>query len=74
MPFRNQVEFDLELRTRMGRAYDAACARLGIDPSSHPRTGSLAAIIVRLAREGITDTSALCEAALAKLSTSPKAR
>jgi hypothetical protein len=73
MPFRNQVKFDLELRTRMGKAYDAACARLGIDPS-HPRTGILAAIIVRLATEGITDTSALCEAALAKLSTSPPSR
>ncbi len=66
MPFKNQVEFDLELRTRRGKAYDAACTRLGIDPS-HPRTGTLAAIIVQLAREGITDTSALCEAAVAKL-------
>ena len=73
MPFSNQVEFDLELKTRMGNAYDAACARLGIDPS-HPRTGTLAAIIVRLATEGMTDTSALCEAALAKLSTRPEAR
>jgi hypothetical protein len=67
------VEFDLELKTRMGKAYDAACARLGID-HSHPRTGTLAAIIVRLASEGITDTSALCEAALTELSTSPRAR
>ena len=60
------MEFDLEFRTRMGKAYDAACMRLGID-CSHPLTGTLAATIVQLAREGIADTSALCEAAVAKL-------
>jgi hypothetical protein len=31
-------------------------------------TGTLAAAIVQLAREGVTDSSALCEGALAKAS------
>jgi hypothetical protein len=47
----------------MSQAYDAACARLGISPAD-PKTGMLAATIVQLAREGVTDTAALCDGAV----------
>src|SRR5262249_43039191 len=66
MPFRNNLEFDLDTRAKMAAAYDAALVRLGID-ASNPMSSQLAATIVGLAREGTSDVAALCEAAVAKL-------
>lgn len=66
MPFRNNLEFDLDTRTRMTAAYDAALAKLGID-GNDPLSSQLAATIVDLAAEGIHEVAALAEAALARL-------
>jgi hypothetical protein len=66
VPFRNNLEFDLDTRTKMAAAYDAALARLGID-ASNPQSSQLAAAIVALAAEGIREAAALAEAALARL-------
>jgi hypothetical protein len=66
VPFRNNLEFDLDTRSKMTAAYDAALARLGID-GSDPQSSKLAATIVGLASEGIHEVAALAEAALARL-------
>jgi hypothetical protein len=66
MPFRNNLEFDLDTRTRMTAAYDAALAKLGID-GNDPLSSKLAATIVGLASEGIHEVTALVETAVARL-------
>lgn len=67
MPFRNYTQFDTDALQIMTAAYDTVVAKLGI-PTSDPRTSQIAAKIVGLVSEGITDVAVLCEKTYAELS------
>ena len=66
MPFRDYTGFDLETVRVLNEAYDAAFAKLSLD-NPNPSTSKLAALIVKMAREGERDPVKLCDAAVAKL-------
>jgi hypothetical protein len=66
MPFSNYAQFDALLRAKMSAAYDAVCAQLHIDTTS-PLSGNVAATIVAVASEGLSEVDAIRDAALARL-------
>lgn len=63
MPFRDYTGFDLETMRIMNRAYDAAFARLALD-TSNPATSTLAAMIVKMVKDGEREPATLCDRAV----------
>jgi hypothetical protein len=66
VPFRNYSQFNTDALVIMTDAYDAAVAKLGIQPTD-PRTAELASKIVTLFTQGEREAAALAEKASAEL-------
>ena len=73
VPFRDYSGFNDEILQAMTAAYDAALAKLGIEPGD-PMTSNLAAMIAALASEGEHDRDKLCEQAVAGIKAKEKTK